>query len=69
MFITLRKLAKLIPFYCRSTPHPDAYYGGQSDLAGALAWEADGKTTVKFQKNIQPTGKSDHAFQGYNFLA
>ena len=48
----------------RSTPRHDSYYGGQSDLVGALGWTEDGVTKIMFQRAVSGTGQSDWDFRG-----
>lgn len=38
-------------------------YGGKSDLTGALGWEEDGKTYIRFTKPRRSTEKTDHTFE------
>lgn len=51
----------------RSTPRRDTFYGGEDDITAAVAWEADGVTTVIFRKPVKGTrdsGRADHDFAG-----
>jgi hypothetical protein len=53
----------------RSTPQPDTFYGGVSDLTGAVGWESDGATHIMFRKlasksNVGSQGNGDHDFAG-----
>ncbi|XP_046744465.1 uncharacterized protein LOC124410271 isoform X6 [Diprion similis] len=44
----------------RSTPRPDAFWGGQDDLTAAMGFEKDGVTTIVFRKKLNDTGIADH---------
>ena len=55
---------KYIYFSCRSTPHHDTFYGGQSDLQAAYGWEEDGNTILRFKKKLGGDGTADQPFQG-----
>ena len=48
----------------RSTPQHDAFYGGESDLLAAYGWQEDGKTTLRFKKDLGCDRKADHVFEG-----
>lgn len=57
--------SRIEDFYTRdrSTPRLDSVYGGKSDLTGALGWEEDGKTYIRFTKPRRSTEKTDHTFE------
>ncbi|XP_046426877.1 uncharacterized protein LOC124183003 isoform X4 [Neodiprion fabricii] len=44
----------------RSTPRPDAFWGGQDGLTAAMGFEKDGVTTIVFRKKLNDTGLADH---------
>lgn len=52
----------------RSTPQPDAFYGGSSSLTGALGFERNGQTTIIFRRPVRGRGQSDHDFDGELFF-
>jgi len=47
----------------RSTPREDSFWGGEDDLTSAHAWEAEGKTFMRFTKKVGG-GTGDHPLTG-----
>ena len=47
----------------RSTPHPDAFFGGSDDLTAALAYEEDGETVVAFRRRLSSSDPADHGIE------
>ncbi|KAF2359756.1 DOMON domain [Trinorchestia longiramus] len=56
---------RIMDYYTRdrSTPRPDAFWGGEDSLTAALGWEEDGVTTIVFRRPLQASHPSDQPFE------
>lgn len=60
---TARGLASRVGDYYsrdRSTPKPDEFWGGKSDLTLGTGFEEDGVTTIIFRKRLEANESTDH---------